>query len=656
MVIGNVLNDRYKIIQYIGGGGMANVYLAKDLILGRNVAIKILKMEYSDNQEFIERFRREAESAISLSNEHIVSIYDVGEEDDIYYMVMEHVDGTTLKEYIQQKGTVSMDEAVRIMIQLSEAVKHAHDNGIIHRDIKPQNILIDHQGKVKITDFGIARALSSTALTKTNDVLGSVHYLSPEQARGGVATKKSDIYALGIVLYELLTGRLPFSGESAVSIALKHMQTDPPFVRSFNPDIPQSLENVVLKATVKNPLHRFSSIEELRASLETVFDSSRLHEPRYIPPEEEGEDTKVIPAIQADDGHEQDHTAGAGSSQDSQQEPKKRSKKWVIFLSSLVAILITAFIVALFVLPSLFMPEDVTIPDLEGYTYEEAVTELSNLDLEVERESVFSDEIEEGHIVRTSPRSGSTVKEGSDVTLFTSLGQEKIEFPDYVGSDYEQTRRYLESNGYREVISYERESEEPEGSIIRQIQPDAGEEIIPEDTRVIFDVSVGPPKITIPSFRNWTLEEVQEYVQEEELSLVTEEEHSDEVSEDRVIRQEPSANSELDQGDEVTVYISEGPELEPITEEVSFTVTYDEDLDYLDDDENNEQLGQHVEIFVEDQDNSIDEVYHEEIIYQDVEYTIELTIEPDEVGMYRVLKDGELYEQEEIPYERSGED
>ncbi|GEN44867.1 Stk1 family PASTA domain-containing Ser/Thr kinase [Alkalibacillus haloalkaliphilus] len=651
MDIGKVLNERYKVIQYIGGGGMANVYLGEDLILGREVAIKLLKLEYSDHEEFIERFNREAESAISLSNDHIVNIFDVGQEDDLHYMIMEYVDGMTLKEYIQHKGTVSTHEAVRIMIQLSDAVEHAHDNGIIHRDIKPQNILMDHRGNVKITDFGIARALSSTSLTKTNDVMGSVHYLSPEQARGGTATRKSDIYSLGIVLYELLTGRLPFSGESAVSIALKHMQTEPPFVRSFNSEVPQSLENVVLKATVKNPIHRYATIEELRNSLETVFDHSRLNEERYNPPEEEGEDTKVIPAIQPNTSN---NSTNEETIVPTQQNEKKKSKKWIAWVSSIVGILIAAFIIALFVLPGMFMPEDVTIPELEGYTYEEALIELSNIDLDVERESVFNDEVEEGYVIRTNPRSGTTVKEGSTVALYTSLGQEKIEFDDYVGQDFNETRRLLESRGYGQVREIRLEDERPEGEIINQIQPEPGEEIIPEDTRVIFEVSQGPPSISLPSFRDDTLERVQNFAQENELMLETEEEHSDDISEGRITRQEPSQNAELERGDEFKVYVSKGAEPQPITEQVSFTVTYDEEIN-SEDDEEEEPIGQEVQIFIEDQNNSINEVFEEDVIYEDTIYTVELTIEPDETGEVRVTKEGTLYYEEAIPYE-PGED
>jgi len=294
---GHLLHDRYRIIKKIGGGGMANVFLARDIILDRDVAVKALRMEYANDQEFIARFDREAQSASSLSHPHIVSIYDVGGEDHVMYIVMEYVDGMTLKEYIQRFGPIEAREALDIMRQLTSAIAHAHENDIVHRDIKPQNILMDRFGQIKVTDFGIAVALSATSLTQTNSIVGSVHYLSPEQARGGMATKKSDIYSIGIVLFELLTGKIPFSGQSPVSIALKHLQSDTPSVRKFNQDIPQSVENIVLKATAKDPFHRYMSIYELEEAIETAFDANKLNEPRYEPPIEAGDETKAIPII-----------------------------------------------------------------------------------------------------------------------------------------------------------------------------------------------------------------------------------------------------------------------------------------------------------------------------------------------------------------------
>lgn len=645
MINGQILNERYKLIRPIGDGGMAKVYLARDIILHRDVAIKILRMEYSNDQEFIERFRREAESTISLSHDNIVNIYDVGQEDDIYYIVMEYVEGMTLKQYIHQYGPASVEDAVNIMSQLTSALTHAHDNGIIHRDIKPQNILINHHGHVKVTDFGIAMALSSTSLTKTNNVLGSVHYLSPEQARGGTATKKSDIYSLGIVLYELLTGQLPFSGESAVSIALKHMQTNTPFVRTFNPTIPQSLENVVLKATAKNPFHRYQSVEEMYEDLQTVLSPSRINEPRFEPPTEEGEETKAMPVFtdkQFNTNVNNQDTIVKEKSDNT--DPKdKKYKKWIAILVSFLSVLVVAAVIALIAMPKLFSPDDIEIPDLTNFTYEDAVRELADLNLEVERESVFSEDIEEGNIVRTSPKGGTVVKEGSTVILYTSLGKEKIEFPDYVGSQFEQTERFLKNNGYLDVIAYEKVSDLPKGQIIRQIQPEPGEKVIPEETKVIFDVSAGPPKIILQSLRGWTVDEVQEYIKQNELTLRTEEEFSDEVPEGYVIRQEPNASTELEKGDEVRIYVSKGPDLKPIT--VTETVTVTSEAEIL----------HEVVIYVYDMNRNGVE-YLRQPIFEDKSFDIQLTIAPNEMAKIEVYRDGELYEERTVPYDSSRED
>ncbi|WP_322090783.1 Stk1 family PASTA domain-containing Ser/Thr kinase [Caldifermentibacillus hisashii] len=325
MLIGKRINDRYKIIEYIGGGGMANVYLARDMILERDVAVKVLRLDLANDDELIRRFHREAQSATSLVHPNIVNIYDVGEEDNIYYIVMEYVDGETLKQYIQNHFPIPIEKVIDITLQITSAISHAHQNNIIHRDIKPQNILIDKKGNVKITDFGIAVALTSTTITQTNSVLGTVHYISPEQARGGVATKKSDIYSLGIVLFELLTGRLPFSGESAVSIALKHLQTETPHPRSWNPSIPQSVENIILKATAKDPFYRYDDIEEFKADLLTCLDPSRINEPPFVLPVDE-EATKVIPVIKEPKESKEELKIDNDSGKDKGKKDKKKKK------------------------------------------------------------------------------------------------------------------------------------------------------------------------------------------------------------------------------------------------------------------------------------------------------------------------------------------
>ncbi len=333
MLEGRTLNDRYQVKKLVGGGGMANVYLGNDLILDREVAIKVLRLEYANDDEFIKRFHREAQAATSLSHPNIVSIYDIGEEDQIYYMVMEYIDGMTLKQYIQLHAPIELEEVLDIMAQISSAIGHAHDNGIIHRDIKPQNMLIDQYGQVKVTDFGIAVALSATALTQTNSVLGSIHYLSPEQARGGKANVKSDIYSLGIVMFEMITGTLPFSGQSAVSIALKHLQKDLPSIREWKANIPQSVENIMLKATTKDPLYRYQSAMDMENAVIHALDPEKLHEPRFEPPNnEEDGTTKAIPILKEDTYTEvsaaDDETIVKADSKTSKKEkPKKRKEK-----------------------------------------------------------------------------------------------------------------------------------------------------------------------------------------------------------------------------------------------------------------------------------------------------------------------------------------
>lgn len=278
---GQKINDRYEIVKTIGEGGMANVYLAYDTILDRNVAVKVLRGDLANDEKFVRRFQREALSASSLSHPNIVEVYDVGEDDGKYYIVMEYIEGKHLKTILKKRGKLTVTEVVDIMLQITEGMAHAHDSYIIHRDIKPQNIMILDNGVVKITDFGIATALNSTQLTQTNSVMGTVHYLPPEQANGKGATIRSDVYSMGILMYELLCGKLPFRGDNAVEIALKHLKEPVPPIREEMPDIPQSIENIIIKATAKNPKNRYSDAREMNEDLKTALDSSREDEPIY---------------------------------------------------------------------------------------------------------------------------------------------------------------------------------------------------------------------------------------------------------------------------------------------------------------------------------------------------------------------------------------
>lgn len=662
MLKGHILDDRYQIIEMIGGGGMANVYLAKDLILNRQVAIKMLRMEFANDEEFIARFDREAQSATSLSHPNIVNIYDVGDEEHLLYMVMEYVDGMTLKEYIHRFSPLPMQDVVDIMKQITSAIHHAHEHNIIHRDIKPQNILIDQNGKVKVTDFGIAIALSSTALTQTNSILGSVHYLSPEQARGGLATKKSDIYSLGIVFFELLTGRLPFSGHSPVSIALKHLQNNTPSVRRYQSDIPQSIENIVLRATAKDPFHRFQSVSDMYHSLETALDPNRVNEPKYSPPEEVGEETKAIPIItNLEDSDISNHdetivhrpnekTINVSTNQNQNvKKPKKtKKKKWRRILL-ITFILIASGLAALFIIPGIFQPKDVVIPDVIGMTYEEAVKELEKVNLEAEKEDTHSEEVEEGLVVKTNPNVGRTAKEKSTVTVLVSVGKEKFKMEDYVGKDFDQVKRLLEEKGYEDVIAYEKHSDNPVGEILSQIQPTPDTEVIPSETKVIFEISNGPELITLNNLKGMTLEQAKSYLEDNGLKMNKKEEHSEAVSKGHVIRHSPDSGASLNKGATVDVYVSIGPEEKPpASQEVTFTVPYTEKDDNNDDEKRKEQT---VKIYIKDLEHQISKVYKEDKITTDTEYTITLLIAPGTFGEYKVVRDDELIIEKTVAYQ-----
>ncbi|QDP40133.1 Stk1 family PASTA domain-containing Ser/Thr kinase [Radiobacillus deserti] len=661
MLTGRTLNDRYKIQEAIGGGGMANVYLARDLILDRDVAIKVLRLEYANDDEFIARFHREAQAATSLSHPNIVNIYDVGEEDGIYFMAMEYVDGMTLKKYIQTYGPVDVEESIDIMKQLTSAMAHAHANDIVHRDIKPQNILIDQYGQVKVTDFGIAVALSATSLTQTNSVLGSVHYLSPEQARGGMATKKSDVYSLGIVFFELLTGRLPFSGQTAVSIALKHLQTETPSIRRWLPEVPQSVENIVLKSTSKDPFLRYENVYDMEMDLETALEPDRIHEPKFSPPIDSGEETKAIPIIRDNNFRNKskqdtlihdtkNHTLHSnGAEEKPKNTRKKKRKKVIIWISSILVVLLGAFIAALFILPTLFQPEDVKIPDVAGKKYEEAQDQLKQLNLEVSEEEMYSDEVPEGYVVKTDPKAGMQVKEGSNITVFTSQGQEKVEFEDYVGRDSSQVENLLTQLGYKEVILYEKFSDEPEGQIITQIQPQPGTEVVPEDTNVIFEVSKGPELVTLQSLKGMSEAEATSYLSNQGLSVDVSEENHDSVSKGNVISQSPSAGEEVEKGSVVEIVISKGPkELPPINHTVSVTVPYTGDKG--NDKDNGKKEKQTVNIYVGDMNNDITQLYNQRTITKNETIEIKLTIPPNGSAQYKVMREDEVVVDKTVSY------
>ncbi|MEA3320060.1 MAG: Stk1 family PASTA domain-containing Ser/Thr kinase [Bacillota bacterium] len=654
MLIGKRLNDRYKIMEVIGGGGMANVYLAHDMILDRDVAVKVLRLDFANDEEFIRRFRREAQSATSLDHPNIVSIYDIGEEDDIYYIVMEHVSGKTLKQYIQQYAPVEQYNAVEIMNQLTSAISHAHENGIIHRDIKPQNILIDDYGTVKVTDFGIAMALSSTTITQTNSLLGSVHYLSPEQARGSLATKKSDVYALGIVMFELLTGRLPFSGESAVSIALKHLQSQTPSPKRWNPTLPQSMENVVLKAMAKDPLHRYESVDEMQADVMTALEPSRMNEPKFYIPDDDEEATKAIPIIKGSLNNftNEDETRirppeNKPASEKAEEPPppkKKKKKKWVIGLLVLFLLLVGGGVAAFTLLPSMLLPKDVTVPDVTGKEYDDAVKELIDLGFVLEEpKEEPSDDIEEGKVTRTFPEAGEVVKEGKAITIFQSLGKEKVEIADYSGLPVNEAINRIETANYDDYELDEIHSDEvPEGEVISQ-EPEAGESVVPEETVVKLIVSMGSSPIELDNYQGSSIEFAQRHLAS--LMLVPEvtREYNDSVSEGNIIKQDPAPESQVKKGDTIKLIVSDGPQPGDKTVDIPLEVKYDPE---------EEGAEQTVELYLEDLNNTMDDEPKETfIITEDLVTSFMVTVAYKQQAKYRVVVDGKEVENKTINYD-----
>ncbi|WP_078550636.1 Stk1 family PASTA domain-containing Ser/Thr kinase [Litchfieldia alkalitelluris] len=649
MLIGRRLSGRYKILEVIGGGGMANVYLARDMILERDVAIKVLRLDFSNDEELIKRFRREAHSATSLAHPNIVSIYDVGEEDDIYYIVMEYVPGKTLKQYIQKNAPLDSKEALDIIEQLTSAISHAHHNHIVHRDIKPQNILVDSDGTVKVTDFGIAVVLSSTTITQTNSVLGSVHYLSPEQARGGMATNKSDIYSLGIVLFELLTGRVPFEGESAVSIALKHLQTETPSPKRWNPAIPQSVENIILKSTAKDPFHRYETVEEMEEDIKSALNPTRINEARFETPID-NEITKAIPVIKDNYSTNQETLvrSEAKTNEDTKPpeksvKPGKKKNKILVILLTIFLIMGAAGIAAVTVIPSLLLPKEVTIPDLSNVKYDDALKELVKLGLNVEDPiNQAHEEIAEGHVIRTEPKANTIVREGSSVTIYESTGKQKSAFRNYVDSNIEDAEEQLYREGYLNIHTELINDEKDPGTIISQ-SINEGEEVIPGETEVTFVVSQGPPKIKLKNLVGWTEAAVDEYTVDNELNINRDEEYSEDIPKGYVISQSPEPGTELEKKDTINLVFSLGPEeKEPKEKTVTISIPYEP---------TEEGAPQQVVLYIQDNNHKSTDIYDSFETTKPETITVTFQISFGENGMYWLLVDGKLIENKEIPYE-----
>ena len=532
-MINKIICNRYKILDHLGTGGMATVWLGYDTILDRQVAIKTFKIDAND-EDAVKRFNREAKAVTSLSHPNIVSIYDVENEGEFYYLILEYVEGMTLKDYMIKNPRMPIETIVHIAKQIAAGLSHAHQNGIIHRDIKPQNILMNENLTCKITDFGIARAYGDTTLTQTNQMLGTVYYLSPEQARGNVATAQSDIYSLGILIFEMITGQIPFKGESAVAIALKHLQEELPEIDKYRDHVPQSVKNIVLQATMKNPNERYISSKELFEDLSTVLNPERFHENKYtgfkIPTESVRNNYNQtqyidrnpidIPHAYSDynnyndeddyydyeedqrknnnRGYQNKQYKNSYNSVSKKNDKEQTSKAKHIFLAilAIVAIIVGAF----FTYNYLIGANSVSAPDVRNKTLEEAKVTIVKAGLEVgDITEVASDDVKEKTVIDSDPKAGKKVRKGSKVDLRVSSGKKTVDMPNFVGMDEDNVKRNASKLGFKNITVEKVESNRFDtGKVVSQNIP-AGTEIVPKEKELIIQVSSGKKKVSMPN-------------------------------------------------------------------------------------------------------------------------------------------------------------
>lgn len=620
---GYEIGHRYRIIRSLGEGGMANVYLAHDMVLDRDVSVKLLRLDLRDDPSTKRRFHREAMATTQLNDPHIVGIYDVGEDHGLQYMVMQYVKGTDLKAYIRKHYPIPLPQVIDIMEQVLSAVATAHAHGIIHRDLKPQNILIDENKNVKITDFGIAVAVSQDSLTQTNTLMGSVHYLSPEQARGSIATKQSDIYSLGIILFELLTGKVPFEGETAVSIALKHFREEIPSVREQNKEIPQALENVIIKATAKEPAERYSSVNEMAADLKTVLDPQRANEPRLKIHQDDNGETKVldIKHLKADDYQPKKSTDSPTV------DPSTKPQKWKKYgiVSGTLGMLVLIAVCSWW-----FLIRQVIIPDVEGMTVLKAEQRLHQQNLRIGKITrVNSQAVDKNRIVSTNPDVSHKTRVSTPINLTVSTGVKQLQMADYVGDDYSSVAANLRRKGFQVHQEPVYSDDIDKGQIIRQNHK-KGTIVKPAANTIIFRVSAGKEPIKIPNFKNQDISAVQQFANKNNLQLTTQEKKSKTIATNHVINQTPRAGSTLNHGDTLTVSIANSGN-QTKTTNIQINIPFDG---------NGGQRENRVQVYIRDANHNLTMEYQDITINQETTINVPFTLKQGQTGAYRVVRNG----------------
>lgn len=593
--IGTFIADRYEILEKIGAGGMSDVYKAKDQVLGRFVAVKILKQEFAEDVNFVTKFHTEAQSAAGLQHPNIVNIYDVGSEEHVHFIVMEYVEGITLKTYIEKKGQLNYKEAISIAIQVARGIEAAHNNQIVHRDIKPQNIMISHEGKVKVTDFGIARAATSNTIH--SDVMGSVHYTSPEQARNGFVDGKSDIYSLGIVMYEMVTGRVPFDGDTTVSIAIQHLQEEMTAPSAYAPNLPVSLEKIILKCTQKSQDRRYASMHDLLADLKralmepdedfVVIDTAVNQAKTTVIREDEVRGIKQQAARNYANTEKQAPSLNYAEEDDDDEEDddgflNPKMEKAVTILGIVTAVIIIIIIIYLIgSMAGLFggsrdrsdeEPEDdqiveetdqIEMIDLRGKSFDDAKKELEDMGLKLYQEKTeSSEEFEQGQIISQDIPQGDMVDEGTTVRVVVSSGPDEsdveISVPNVVGYTDNAAIGMLQDAGLDYSREYETSDTVPEGTVIRQT-PESGS-MAAAGTKVTIVVSQGKSSVTVPDLKNKSESDAKSELESRGLKVGTvSTEYSDTVEEGLVIDQSEIAGKTVYSGTTVNIVVSLGP-------------------------------------------------------------------------------------------------
>ncbi|ANE47483.1 serine/threonine protein kinase [Paenibacillus swuensis] len=654
-MIGLELGGRYEIISRIGGGGMALVYKGHDILLNRKVAVKVLRQQFVHDEEFIRRFRREAQSAASLSHPNVVSIYDVGQEDEIHYIVMEYIDGHNLNEIIQERAPLQAEESVRVASQICDALEHAHQNHIIHRDIKPHNILIGKNGRVKVTDFGIARAVTSSTITQTGSVIGSVHYFSPEHAKGVVTGEKSDLYSLGIVLYQMLTARLPFLGESPISVALKHLQEQLEEPRRVNPSIPQSVENVILKAMRKNPEERYQSATEMLKDLETCLRPERVSEPKIaFATFDDGEQTRVMTAIKpeqlaaykAANGNTSPGAVAASSKGSTSGSPPPKKKTWVkpfSWIFGTILLLLLMWFGVQWVQSILRVPE-VAVPNLTGMTLDEARAELIKSGLGVDEPPLYKiDEEVPKDVVLSYDKQGMLVRKGDTIKLTVSKGIPLILLSDYEGQQYKDVKASLIAQGVQEELISDDQvfSDEEAGTIVGQSIP-ANQEMNPKKDALEFTVSKGRETFKMPNLIGFSEAEakaiaIQNNLRISDANVKSEPSYSPKGV---VFRQWPyEPNQPVAENSEVTIYVSSGYPSDALF--YTFNVTVSPAI-----------LGQESTVKIVYSDARGDNMEWGTKKLKDVQtYPVELVLSPTKDGVISIYRDGKLADSATVSYD-----